>query len=118
MSFLGILLIHQEGSEQHRKRECLKSAISIRYLCKAYLLRGKWTQQKVDKASDETIKKTFIEYKQPELTEKSKITAKTLGKHIINLYSTVFSRLLQIMDVNKLRQDIKNDPIIKDQVVL
>ena len=61
MSFLGIQLIHQEGSEKHRKRECLKSPINIRYICKAYLLRGKWTQQKVDKGSDETIKKTFIE---------------------------------------------------------
>ena len=118
MGFLGILLIHQEGSEQHRKRECLKSAISIRHICKSQLLPGKWTQQKVDKATDETINKTCTEYKQPELTQKNEITEKALGKHIMNLYSTGISRLLKIMDVNKLRKDIENDPIIKDQVVL
>ena len=81
--FLEILLIHREGSEQHRKRECLKSAISIRHICKSYLLQGKWTQQKVDKATDETINKTYTEYKQPELTEKSEIAGKTLGLSLI-----------------------------------
>ena len=47
----------KEGAEQHRKRECLKGAISKG---KMYLLGGKqkWTQEKVDKGSDETINKT------------------------------------------------------------
>ena len=114
MTFLRILLIHQEGIEQHRKWECLKSAISND---KAYLLEGKWTQQNVDKAGDETINKTHTEYKQLVLTENSEITGKTLGKHIIHLYSTGISRLLKIMDVKKLRQNIEKDPIIKGQVV-
>ena len=48
----------KEGIEQHRKRECLKSVISKG---KAYLLGSKWTQGKVDKASDETINKTYAE---------------------------------------------------------
>ena len=39
----------KEDTEQHRKRECLKSVISKG---KAYLLGSKWTQEKVDKASD------------------------------------------------------------------
>ena len=39
----------KEGIEQHRKRECLKSVISKG---KSYLLASKWTQEKVDKASD------------------------------------------------------------------
>ena len=39
-----------------------------------------------------------------------------LGKHVINLYSTVISRWLKIKDVKKLQQDIENDPIIKDQL--
>ena len=39
-----------------------------------------------------------------------------LGKHVINLYSTRISRLVKVRDANKLRQDIKNDPVIKDQM--
>ena len=57
----------KESVEQHRKRECLKCAISKR---KAYLLGSKWTQEKVHKASNETINKTYTEYKQRELNEK------------------------------------------------
>ena len=57
----------KESVEQHTKRECLKCAISKG---KVYLLGGKWIQEKVDKASDETINKTYGEYKQRELNEK------------------------------------------------
>ena len=38
-----------------------------------------------------------------------------MGKHVINLCSTGISRMVKIRDVHKLRQDIENDPIIKDQ---
>ena len=74
----------KKGIEQHRKRECLKSVISKD---KAYLLGSKWTQEKVGKASDETINKTYAEYKQRELNEKDEKTGKALGKHVIDLYS-------------------------------
>ena len=50
------------------------------------------------------------------MNEKGEKTGKALGKHVINLYSTGISRWLKIKDVKKLRQDIKNDPIIKDQI--
>ena len=103
----------KEGIEQHKKRECLKSVIDKG---KAHLLGHKWTHGRVDKASDEIINKTYAEYKQRELTEKGEKTGKALGKHVINLYSTGISRWLKIKDVKKLRQDIENDPIIKDQM--
>ena len=51
------------------------------------LLGSKWTQEKVGKASDKTINKTYAEYKQRELNEKDEKTGKALGKHVINLYS-------------------------------
>ena len=51
----------KEGTEQHRKWKCLKS---VKSKCKVYLLGSKWTQEKVDKAIDETINKTYTEYKQ------------------------------------------------------
>ena len=49
----------KEGIGQHRNRECLNSAIRKG---KASLLGSKWTQEKVNKAGDETINKTYIEY--------------------------------------------------------
>ena len=103
----------KEGIEQHRKRECLKSAIGKG---KAHLLGHKWTQEKVDKASDEIINKLYAEYKQREITEKGEKTAKALGKHLIKLYSNGISRFVKISDFKKLRQDIEDDPLIKDQM--
>ena len=102
-----------EGIEQHRKRECLKSVICKN---KAHLLGYKWTQERVDKASDEIINKTYAEYKQRDLNEKGEKTGKALGKHLVNLYSTGISRFVKIRDIKKLKQDIENDPIIKDQM--
>ena len=81
----------KEGVEQRRKRECLKGAISKG---KAYLLGGKWTQEKVDKASDEKSEKTGI----------------ALGKH------TGISQVVKIRDVRKLQQNTENHPIIKYQM--
>ena len=43
-------------------------------------------------------------------------TGKALGKHVINLYFTSISRLLETKDFKKLRQDIEDDLIIKDQM--
>ena len=71
----------------------------------------------MEKASDETINKTYAEYKQRELNKKIEKTGKVLGKHVINLYSTGISRVVKIRDVKKLLQDTENDPIIKDQMV-
>ena len=50
----------KKGIEQHEKQECLKSVIGRG---KAYLLGSKWTQERLNKASDETINKTYALYK-------------------------------------------------------
>ena len=104
----------KEGIEQHKKRECLKSVIDRG---KVYLLGGKWTHERVDKTSDEVINKTYAEYKQREITEKGEKTTKALGRHVIKLYSNGISQFVKIRDVKKLRQDIEDDPLIKDQMV-
>ena len=70
----------------------------------------------MDKANDEIINRTYAEYKQRELNEKSEKTGKALDKHVINLYSTSISQWLRIKDVKKLQQDTENDPVIKDQI--
>ena len=82
----------KEGIYQHRKRGCLKSAIVSG---KAYLLGRKWRRKKVNKASNETINKTYDAYKQRELNEKDEKTGNTIGKHVISLYSTRISRWLK-----------------------
>ena len=110
-TFLEILLLHQRKAL--KKRECLKSVIGRG---KAYLLVRKWTQEKVGKASDKTINKTYVEYKQCELNEKVENTGNALGKQVINLYSTRISWVVKVRDVKKLQQDIENDPIIKNQM--
>ena len=70
MSFYGdIVDTPNEGSEQHKKRECLKGAIGKGKL-------HKWTDDRVDKASDETIDKTYAAYRQRELSEKGENTGK------------------------------------------
>ena len=103
----------KEDIEQQKKREELKSVIDKG---KVHLLGHKWTHGRVNKASDESINKTYAEYKQLELNEKGEKTTKALGKHAINLYSTEISRWLKIKDVKKLRQGIENDPVIKDEM--
>ena len=75
----------KEGIEEHKKRKCLKSFID------RGKLRHKWMQEKVEKASDEVINKMYTEYKQREITQKGEKTAKALGKHVINMYSTGIS---------------------------
>ena len=50
------------------------------------------------------------------MNEKGEKTGKALGRHVINLCSTRIYWFVKIRDVHKLRQDIENDPIIKDQM--
>ena len=76
----------------------------------------KWIYERVDKASNETINIAYTLYRQRDMKETGGKTRKALGKHVINLYATGISQWLKIKDVHKLRQDIENDPIIKDQM--
>ena len=108
--FRNVVDTPKEGAEQHKKREVLKSVID------KGKLGHKWTHERVDKTSDETINKVYAAYRQRELNEKGKKTGKDLGKHVINLYFTGISRWLKIKNAKKLQQDIENDPIIKDQM--
>ena len=111
--FFGVIVdILKPGIKWHRKRECLKGVIGKG---KAHLLGSKWTHEKVDKASDETINKIYAEYRQRELNEMGEKAGKTLGKHFIKLYSTGISEVAKIRDVKKLQPDIENDPIVKDK---
>ena len=64
--FGDIVNTPKEGTEQHKKRKCLKGAIDNG---KGHLL-GKWTHERVDKGSDETINKMYTEYIQRDINDK------------------------------------------------
>ena len=53
-------------------------------------------------------------YKQCELNEKGGKTGRILGKDVISLYPNGISEMVKIRDVNKLQQDIENNPMIRD----
>ena len=73
-------------------------------------------KKNVDKASYEIMNKIYAAYKQRELNKKGEKTGKALDKHVINLYSTGISWVTKISDVKNLKQNVENDPIIKDQI--
>ena len=98
-------LIHQRKALSSTKHENA-------YRGKANLLGHKWTYERVSKARDKVLNKTYAEYKQRELNKKGEKTGNALGKHVINLYATGISRWVKIRDVHRLSQDIENDLII------
>ena len=85
-------------------------------ISKGKVLGGK--KQWAHEASDEAINKTYAEYYRKELNEKGEKTGKALGKHVSSLCSTGICQVVKIRDVKKLRQDIKNNLIIKDQMAI
>ena len=90
MSFLGILLIHQERAlSSIIKRKELKDVIDKGKLYK-------WTHDRVYKARDKIINKTYAEYRQRELNEKGKKSGKVFDKYVIDLYSTGISQMAKM----------------------
>ena len=83
---------------------------------KAYLLGGNkpWSIEHIDKVNEKVIDKLYQNYSQLEMREKAENTGKTMGKHIVKLYTNGVNKFLKIDDPIALRRDIKEDPIIKD----
>ena len=44
------------------------------------------------------------------------MTTRSMGSHIVKLYSHGVSKVLKIDNIEKLKQDIEEDPIIKDSM--
>ena len=47
---------------------------------------------------------------------KGEMTGRAMGRHFINLYSNGVSKVLKIDNIEQLRRDIDEDPIIKDSM--
>ena len=105
----------EEGVIQRKKRDVLKDVIKKG---KAHLLGGNkpWSIDQIDKANDKVIDKLYQNYTQLEMREKAENTGKTMGKHIVKLYTNGVNKFLKIDDPIALRRDIEEDPIIKDSM--
>ena len=103
----------REGVENREKREFLKELIT-----QGKKLPGKkpWTVELIDQASNEEVEKLHSKYTQKELQHKGEKTGKAMGKHLIKIYSNGVSKVLRIDDMEQLRKDIDEDPIIKDSM--
>ena len=76
-----------------------------------------WTVELIDQASNKEVEKLHSKYTQKELQHKGEKTGKTMGKHLIKVYSNGVRKVLRIDDMEQLRKDIEEDPIIKDSMV-
>ena len=85
---------------------------------KADKLPGKtpWTVKRLRKATDQVIEKLHHEYHQADVRHKAETTGKAVSAHVVNMYSKSVSRVIKIDNVEQLRRDIDNDPIIKESM--
>ena len=105
--------LFSEVYDEVDKREFLKEVLS-----QGKKLPGKtpWSDKRLDKASGRVVEKLYAEYTQTEIQHKAENTGKAVSKHVINLYSNVVSQVLRINDLELLKRDIDEDPIIKDSM--
>ena len=91
----------KRSAQQHREPDCLKGAISKE---KVLGSKKQMTQEKLDQASNETINKTCVKYKQRELNKKVEKMGRALGKYVISLCLTGISQVVKIGDVKAYRE--------------
>ena len=107
----------KEGVVQYDKRNELKKIIEQG---DAHLLNGNNRKNGQLSVLIKLLTSRLIiiwnKYKQEENKHKADKTGKAVGTHIVNLYSNGISKLISINDVNKLKKDIEDDPIIKDSM--
>ena len=93
----------EEGVVQREKRETLKNAM---HHGKAHLLpgkKGKWSSAEIDKKTNEEVEKLYDLYMQRQTVLKGEMTGRTLGRHLISLYSNVVSKVLKINEIKQLQ---------------
>ena len=78
--------------------------------------KGKWSSDEIDKKTDEEVEKLYNIYMQRQVQAKGEMTARSMDSHIVKLYSHGVSKVLKIDDIEKLKQDIEEDPFIKDSM--
>ena len=103
----------KEGVENREKREFLKELITQG---KKLPHKKPWTVELIDHASNKKVKKLHSKYTQKDLQHKREKTGKAMGKNLIKIYANGVGKVLRIDDIEQLRKDIEEDPIIKDSM--
>ena len=103
----------REGVENREKSEFVKELITQG---KKLPSKKPWTVERIDQASNEEVEKLHSKYTQKELQHNGEKTGKAMGKHLIKIYSNGVFKVLRIDDMEQLRKDIDEDPIIKDSM--
>ena len=85
---------------------------------KGNLLPGKypWTVVRIKKVFYADIDKLKSHFVQAETNLKKERTSKAMSKEVVNLYSTGVSKIVKIDNIDQLREDIDEDPIIRDSM--
>ena len=91
-----------DDGKKQKILECIACGNSKVYLGKNY------TEKRINKLSQEDINKLFVVYE----NNLSAQMAKSLGKSIINIYSTVACSLLKIENPKELSDDLESDPFL------
>ena len=78
--------------------------------------KRKWSTENIDRKADEEVEKLYNIYIQRKMEVNDEMTGKAMGRHLINLYSNGVRKVLKIDDIEQLRKDINEDPIIKDSM--
>ena len=92
----------QSDTKHHKLLECILTGNSKLYLGKVY------TEEQLAKLNEEEVEKRFNNYK----AKLSGQMEKSLGKSIINMYSTGACSVLGITNQEDLSEDLKNNPFL------
>ena len=92
----------QSDSKRQKLLGCVLTENSKLYLGKVY------TEYQINKLSDEEVDKRFNNYE----AKLSGQMVKSLGKSIINMYSTGVCAALRISNQDALSEDVENDPFL------
>ena len=92
----------QSDTKHQKLLECILTRNSKLYLGKVYM------EEQLAKLNEEEVEKLFNNYE----AKLSGQMVKSLGKSIINMYSTGACSALGITNQEALREDLENDPFL------
>ena len=100
--YLVTMMLHSQNSKRQKLLECVLTGNSKLYLGKVY------TEDQINKLSDEEVDKLFNNYK----AKLSDQMVKSLGCSIINMYSMGACAALGIANQDALSEDLESDPFL------
>ena len=115
---LNVLLLDTDKGGKEEEENGRDFLMNVMNQGKGNLLPGKTprTVDRIKKVSDTGIDKLKSHFVQAAAKLEVERTGKTVSKHVVNLYSTGVSKIVKIDNIDQLREDIDEDPIIRDSM--